>query len=288
MRWESDFSEMISYDYPFPDTYMVHVTPVSTYGNEAYVFYRHDGEHRQMYTSDITADPPSWTRVDQEMYPAGTGSEYAFPDHKSAYPIEQGVAVLSSKGPTETTQPSTRLDFVPFHRDYDGGIAGVTQPRGILKHLEGSEHVAPACPYLTSLPDGRRFNLFFQKESPMGSPYDKNLELMFTRVSPEVLDPQSYQSIYFVPWSDQAISAGEASYPFYGFGRKTIRMLSDTDGDMTLQLDDGRGSWVDLDTVSLTANDAQWYQTTHSQMFMRLKFSAAATVTARVTVEPGK
>lgn len=86
-------------------------------------------------------------------------------------------------------------------------------------------------------------------------------------------------------WNDESIPAGAVSPAIPGFGRKTIHFTSDTPGDLAVYIDaTGRNEWkVDV-TVPNTSSTIVY--TDRSGLRMRLKFSVAAKVTARVVVEP--
>jgi len=100
----------------------------------------------------------------------------------------------------------------------------------------------------------------------------------------ELFDPKKHTLIWHV-WINESIDAGATSPAIPGFGRKTIHFTSDTAGDLDVLLDAiGLGEWK-TDTSVPSTTDALVY-TDHSGLRLRLKFSAAAKVSAYVVVEP--
>jgi len=66
-----------------------------------------------------------------------------------------------------------------------------------------------------------------------------------------------------------------------GYEDKTLYFKSDTSGDLTIEVDPvGDGDWETLDIR--TGITSEIYKTTHDFTYMRLTFSVAATVTAKL------
>jgi len=184
--------------------------------------------------------------------------------------------------------------FVHGHSDYTKapltgvtdsfmGIAGWASeailPPLCSHHSQGYDH-----PHLSWLPD-KNLNLFFIT-LPNNHPSYKH-EIWSVRISPEHLDPKNYRALIYIPWYNDSIAANDTSRAFPGYGRVTIYFKSDTAGDLTIEVDPlGDGDWETLDTFSNVTSVKK--MTEYSGNSMRLKFSQAATVTAKVIVEAGK
>lgn len=93
----------------------------------------------------------------------------------------------------------------------------------------------------------------------------------------------------FDPWVDQSISAGDTTDPLptFQYGSGAVYFKTDTAGTLTIQVDlTGTGDWMDYDTVSLDAGEATHYPFSRLDFARyRLKFSDAATVTARAILK---
>jgi len=87
-------------------------------------------------------------------------------------------------------------------------------------------------------------------------------------------------------WDDESVSAGTYGYSWVnalGFSRKTLYFESDTSGDLTIEADpDGTGNWITLKTYSSITTAK--FQTTYDFTHLRVKFSADATLTARLVM----
>jgi len=89
-------------------------------------------------------------------------------------------------------------------------------------------------------------------------------------------------------WKDESISAGDASRYIIavGYTHKTIHFISDTGGTLAIQVwVDETGTWRDYDDVSITANTFTPYVMGGDAIAIRLKFSAAATVSGWIIME---
>lgn len=93
------------------------------------------------------------------------------------------------------------------------------------------------------------------------------------------------------PWDNVLIGAGDVTdpVPCDGFEDKSIYFLTDTDGDIDIQVDpDGEGTWIDLHSaaaIGVRDEDDPWlHRTEYDFIYLRVKFSAAATVTCWVVL----
>jgi len=89
-------------------------------------------------------------------------------------------------------------------------------------------------------------------------------------------------------WDERSISAGDESKPVDcgGLGDKTIMFLSDTAGTLTILVDPvGDGDFQEYGTASISADTPEAYNATGVFKLMKIKFSDAATVTAKFAME---
>lgn len=85
-------------------------------------------------------------------------------------------------------------------------------------------------------------------------------------------------------WKNRSISAGETTAPFraYGYGGKTIYFVSDTAGNLTLEVQDPGRTWREYpgSPYSISADDPEAIEPSHDFLQARISFDTAATVTA--------
>jgi len=90
-------------------------------------------------------------------------------------------------------------------------------------------------------------------------------------------------------WDSESIDAGDTSLPVVvgGWSRKTLMFLSNVAGTLTIETDIvGDGDWQTYDTISISADTPRWYMFTGDFARLRLSFDAAATVTAKMMLQP--
>jgi len=176
-----------------------------------------------------------------------------------------------------TLKDTGRLLYPCFMRfDVNTGrpVAGISVESPLFLHmLESEDYVYPTC--VT--------NVF-------GAPvvYLRHYRLGKTYVSPLPTDALDYrrQRVVWHVWIDESISANDTSPPIPGVGKKTVYFKSDTSGDLDIQYDpSGRGD-IWMTRLSYTGITEALDEITGSAYTMRLKFSAAAKVSAYVVVEP--
>jgi hypothetical protein len=88
-------------------------------------------------------------------------------------------------------------------------------------------------------------------------------------------------------WNNESISAGATSLPLVtaGWSEATLLFKSSASGDLTVQVDvDGSGSWEDYVTRTATTKEILTIDEHFARI--RLKFSIAATVTAKAFLVP--
>jgi hypothetical protein len=100
-------------------------------------------------------------------------------------------------------------------------------------------------------------------------------------------EPVRLHPLTFTPWANTSISAGAVTdpIPMLGYGSALIYFISNTAGTLTISVDMlGDGDWRTYDTVSnVSANSPVWYpMSTTNFARLKLSFSAAATVTAKI------
>jgi hypothetical protein len=100
-------------------------------------------------------------------------------------------------------------------------------------------------------------------------------------------EPFKLYPLTFTPWSSTSISAGAETdpIPMLGYSSALIYFLSNAAGTLTILVDmNGNGDWQTYDTVSnVSANTPVWYPLgTTNFARLKLSFSAAATVTAKI------
>ena len=90
-------------------------------------------------------------------------------------------------------------------------------------------------------------------------------------------------------WDNEAIGIGETTeiVPCDGYSRKSVYFLTDTTGDITVEIDpDGGGTWITLFTeagIGVRAAANPWaFGTEFEFIYLRVTFSVAATVTCWV------
>lgn len=91
-----------------------------------------------------------------------------------------------------------------------------------------------------------------------------------------------------VDWKSKSIVANEETLgeDSLGYTIKTIYFISNTNGDLTIFVDPvGDGAFLVYDTISVTAFTPITYIITGGAKYIKLKFSAAATVTAKFVFE---
>ena len=90
-------------------------------------------------------------------------------------------------------------------------------------------------------------------------------------------------------WDGASISAGDTSDPLIvaGWSRKTVHFVSDTAGTLTVEVDPvNSGDWHTYDTVSVSADEMEFYEMPADVARIRLSFDTAATVTGRAQLRP--
>jgi len=232
-----------------------------------------------VYCGDLHAEPPVFERSRIPALKMDTGPRY----YKLYEPtlVDIGDHIVGLMSGFQGSNPMGMTAIVVNNKDYLysedldrlQGIA--SSPVGELWHHLGGHLIHP---YLTTLPDHMAYNLFCTLEGRGTFLH----EIWSLRVNPSALRPENQEAIYWLPWSSQSISGGDTTYPFNGEGTKTIYFTSDTSGDLTVQMNPtGRsGDWFDLFTRTGITSTVE--QTSYEAFQMRLKFSAAATVTATV------
>lgn len=90
-------------------------------------------------------------------------------------------------------------------------------------------------------------------------------------------------------WNNEAIGVNEVTVavPCDGYRSKTVYFLTDTNGNITIDVDpDGEGMWIRLNQdvgIGVRAvTNPYMYRTEHDFIYLRVQFSAAATVTCWV------
>jgi len=107
----------------------------------------------------------------------------------------------------------------------------------------------------------------------------------------EVEKPFFFETVSDKLWDNESISASSVTdaYICKGYKRKTIYFLTDTDGDITVEIDpDGNGNWMTLYSESAigvrNATNPWMFSTEYEFWQLRVKFSAAATVSCWVAL----
>jgi len=87
-------------------------------------------------------------------------------------------------------------------------------------------------------------------------------------------------------WDNEAIDAGDTTDPIptWGYGNRTIKFLSDTGGTLTIKGDLFGENLEEFDTLSISANTPEFWQTTYNLARMSFSFDTAATVTLEVNL----
>jgi len=86
------------------------------------------------------------------------------------------------------------------------------------------------------------------------------------------------------PWRNRSISANDETKPekCLGYTRKTIEFTTDTAGTLTILVDlIGDGSFSTYEEISVSAGETVYYVMTAPVAYVKLRFSVAATVTAK-------
>lgn len=90
-------------------------------------------------------------------------------------------------------------------------------------------------------------------------------------------------------WDAKVIAINEqtAVVPCDGYRSKTVYFLTNTNGDITIDIDpDGVGTWIRLNqdtAIGVRAvTNPYMYRTEHDFIYLRVQFSVAATVTCWV------
>ena len=242
-------------------------------------------------TAGWQADPPVFTKQTRPILHLGPeGKNTIAPGMTHGLQVipkaGDGTSLLVHYNGFEGSMPTRYILFIPVYNwDSDIGIAGISRSAIVVgdydMHLGAPEcwgHYTGGIGKLSLYPDGI-LRYFF------GS-YGVGIQAM--EISPDFMYPHNHEEIYFNPWANEAISVGATTYPFYGFGRKTLYFTSDTSGDLTVEFSPrgAKDDWYSL--VTYSAVTSKIVQITESFPLMRLKFSAAATVNATVLVEPNK
>lgn len=248
------------------------------------------------YCTDFTATPPVF-QTPRRIFPASTeiqpGTDY------SDYPIPiLDILQLVEWKDWNVVLAEEITDFewkiVPYfihkHRDYSTrgsatdrfiGIAGRAS-EALASPYTSNFQLNYGHPFLTWLPN-RKLNLFFAM-FPNNPPSYKH-EIWVMRLPESRLDPKSYRALTYVPWYNDDIAANETSRAFPAYGKTTIYFKTDTSGDLTIEVDPlGDGDWETFDTITGVSARIAPYHTEHAGNSIRLKFSEAANVTAKVVV----
>jgi len=99
------------------------------------------------------------------------------------------------------------------------------------------------------------------------------------------LTPTATTPSTFNLWENQVIGAAEETdpIPIYGFKNTDIYFKSNANGTLTILVDvRGNGTFETYDTMAIVANVFTPYPMTGHPIYLKLRFSAIATVTARV------
>jgi hypothetical protein len=244
-------------------------------------------------TADINTIPPSF-EPGSRLYPKGIKDAPGYgdyvtsnPDALQIVPGREWFTVLAEDF-SHTTWPEQYNIFpyfiFPSYEALSTGRLGLAlrAPEGILQPFGSHGALNIGHPHLSWLPN-HKLNLFFAM-FPSCWPSYKH-EIWVVRLPQERLNPKSYRYLTCYPWFKDSIAVNEESLPFPGWGKKTIIFHSDTSGDLTILVDyTGLGDWDTFATISGVTSTQ--YQTTYSARAFKLRFSAAATVTAQVIIEP--
>jgi len=229
-----------------------------------------------LHCVNIETNPPTFTRARVPAFYTSHSPFTEMPLMPCLFDLGETLGVLIDSARATANWNLTIGYLTPTSPSYSiedriGGISGKYLPVQDFFAVYGMIH-----PYITSLPDSTLWNLFYAVQGPKG--YEHSIWAV--TVNPDMLRPINQESVMWLPWYNQSIAINEVCIPFSGLGKKTIYFTSSAVGNLTVQADPaGRGEWYDLYTVP---NTTQVTQTYHEALQMRLKFSAAATVTARI------
>jgi len=240
-----------------------------------------------VWTDEITKNPPTFYRSTHPAWPYRSSLDY--PLMPELISIGKDLVAVTDTG-RKGGMFELAVGYVTrysesFEINDTSRLCGYS---GLNLGLSWGPYQYPASPihpHVTTLPNGRKFNLFHG----ILKTGEYEHEIWFTQLDPQLLPLKRRESVQWHPWWDEDISGGDTSFPFTGTGRKTIYFTSDTSGDLTVQANPkGAESphWFPIVTESGTT-EAE-IQTSYSAQQMRLKFSAAAHVTATVVQEPRK
>jgi len=287
-RFSKDFSEEVDRQAPMQvdggDWWSTEKTELLPCGGKAALaLSEFHGRHRVAWTGDFTATLPTWS---EQTYSAFVGQPVANPEAPSLV----GWGASEAVGLLESHFGAGQRALHPVYLWYDASpvVAGERAAVGgvgsdpVLGNVDPSLYRQIHRPHLTTLPDGR-YNLFYS--SFLDRSFEQP-EIRAIRIPRPRLNPRDQRALTYTLWRGDSIAAGDTTFPMPAYGRKTFKFESDTSGDLSVEMwDNDVFKWFTLDTFAGTTEEIR--MTEYSAGLMRLKFSAAATVSAVVTVEPG-
>ncbi len=294
LRYNNDFTTLISYEAPaqlsgadwvatdggagairvrgLPHLWIAYTTPAPA-----------PGIPRMAHTIDPTLNIPTFTSIAQPIYPNLPNANYRL--YIGTLQLIHGYDWLTLLAESFV---DNMMRIYPIFLPgpvfgYTGAIGG--RPSEDLIIPFGSYlDLNMGHPHLTWLPNNRNLNLFFCIFKAW--PPSNRHEIYATVLPPDSLNPKNYRDITFIPWYEETILAAAVSYPFWGYGKKTIWFETDTNGNLTIEADFvGTGSWKEVHVEVVVGGTPVIFSVDYHARFMRLTFSAGATVTSFVTEE---
>lgn len=302
VRFNKDYSELKNYVFPTLDganwasannreIAIAHLIYVTAQGDDVFAFYTVADDSKMhlylAYCADIGVATPNFVSKGRIF----TGGSADGADCLTFGRIEAGAQFISRGNGffglvSVCGQRHTRRQIFPAFMEYEGYSGGTS---GNFTLGFADTPIVPFQPTLSvTMPPHNCYpfiNYFPDDRLYMLCGYNS---LWCTPFMQEWMQPEAYNAIHYRPWSASAISAGANTAPMIGKGKKTIWFTTNTGGDLTIQLCFNGKDWVDLETMAVAINTTKWYQTIYSAYWIRLKFSAAAIVSANVIVEVNK
>jgi len=175
---------------------------------------------RGVWTNDLTETLPTWS---EQTYPIAQGNPAGRPQMASdPVPISPNTAVQLYSQRYGKDQRTLNPLFIHYDSDLEASdemaATGGFGSDSLVGCLDPSNYIESLGSFLTPLPDGRKYNLFFFNRYFRIGP--KRTRIRMTRMPHRMLDPAGQRAITFTPWRDESISAGDTTFPFPGTGER--------------------------------------------------------------------